>query len=75
MNGLEIPYPNYSASYVISGSLSTDLVYQGSYLDGVVYREAHIWLSDRLDYHSGESILVRKKSIGGYVYNKIVKLP
>jgi hypothetical protein len=75
VNGLEIPYPNYSASYVISGNLSTDLVYQGTYLDGVVYREAHIWISDRMDYSSGESILVRVKSIGGYVYNKIVTLP
>jgi hypothetical protein len=75
VNGLEIPYPNYSASYVISGNLATDLVYQGTYLDGVVYREAHIWISDRMDYSSGESILVRTKSLGGYVYNKIVKLP
>jgi hypothetical protein len=75
VNGLEIPYPNYSASYVISGNLSTDLVYQGTYLDGVVYREAHVWISDRMDYSSGESILIRVKSIGGYVYNKIVKLP
>lgn len=75
VNGLEIPYPNYSANYVIQGSTSTDLVYQGTYIDGVVYREAHIWVSERMGYHSGESILVRIKSIGGYVYNKIVALP
>jgi hypothetical protein len=36
---------------------------------------ANIWISDRLDYPSGESILVRIKSLGGYVYNKMVALP
>ena len=75
INGLEITYPNYSANSVLQKNLSTDLVYPGTYIDGAIYKNANIWISDRLDYHSGESILVRIKSLGGYVYNKMVALP
>jgi len=75
INGLETPYPNYSTNYVIQNTLSTDLVYQGTYIDGKGSKNANIWISDRLDQHSGESILVRIKSLGGHAFNKIVALP
>jgi len=75
INGLEIRYPNYSANGVLPNNLSTDLVYQGTYLDGVFYRNASIWISDQMNYRSGESILVRIKGIGGFAYSKIVTLP
>jgi len=42
INGLEIRYPNYSANGVIQNNLSTDLVFQGTYIDGVTYRNAYI---------------------------------
>lgn len=75
INGLEVRYPNYSANGVIQNNISTDLVYQGTYIDGITYRSANIWISDRMDYHSGESILVRLKGVGGFAYSKIVALP
>jgi hypothetical protein len=75
INGLEVRYPNYSANAVLQNNISTDLVYQGTYLDGVIYSRANIWISDRMDYHSGESILVRIRGVGGFAYAKIVSLP
>jgi hypothetical protein len=75
INGLEIRYPNYSANSVLPNNLSTDLVYQGTYFDGISYRNASIWISDKMNYRSGESILVRIKGIGGFAYSKIVTLP
>jgi hypothetical protein len=74
VDGLEIFYPNYASNGVINNAVSTDLAYQGTYIDGTNISHANIWLSSRLDYKTGQSVFIRIKSIGGYVYSETVLL-
>lgn len=74
VDGLEIFYPNYGSSSVIYNAVSTDLAYQGTYIDGTNVSHANMWLSSHLDYKTGQSVLIRIMSMGGYVYSVIVLL-
>ncbi len=75
VDGYEVQYPNYSANCVIANVVTTDIVYQGTYIDGVNTKKVNIWLSDRLGFKAERPALVSISSLGGFQYNKLVMLP